>query len=511
MRMRTFGPMLLVLGCCFAGWSACDAAGGGTGTSASSNQATDEETGNASPMVHESIAPTMAGLVAYYAMDGDAQDQSVNAIHAENLGAVATPDRFGIVDNALFFDGEDDFLHTQAPLVGERLKTFSISLWFMTTTQSRGTLFLEGRPADGGLLIRIEPGNQRLRCRAKGVFDLTAAAPVNDGLWHHVVLTADGGAALNLWFDGVLQASGPETPYSQEEPLPYNPVFGRLGHVESTSPKDYFAGALDDMAVYDRPLSDEEISTLFTEGPPRPPFSDAGPNISRFGLQIEVDASGSYDIDGEIVSYFWNFDDGTPPVSTIKTSHTFPDFGVYTVTLTVEDNDGLVSLDELEVSVRDPECVTVGCNQVDTWEESWSALEMDMLDEVNIRRAAGATCGDTYYAPVNAVEMNEVMRVASRLHSLDMANQNYFSHDSLDGRQMADRIADAGFQGAWPLGENIQGGSSTAADAVASLMTSPGHCQNIMDPEYGVMGIGYAYDETSRLHHYWTQNFGGGH
>ena len=107
--------------------------------------------------------------------------------------------------------------------------------------------------------------------------------------------------------------------------------------------------------------------------------------------------------------------------------------------------------------------------------------------------------------------MNEVARVAARLHSLDMAEQNFFEHDNLEGLDPFERMENAGYQGADPWGENIQAGSGTGADAVASLMTSPGHCRNIMDPEYGVIGLGYAYSDTSDYGHYWTQCFGGGH
>ncbi|MDP6944471.1 MAG: CAP domain-containing protein, partial [Myxococcota bacterium] len=110
-----------------------------------------------------------------------------------------------------------------------------------------------------------------------------------------------------------------------------------------------------------------------------------------------------------------------------------------------------------------------------------------------------------------ALEMNEYLHEAARLHSLDMVERNFFEHDNLDGLDPFDRMANAGYEGPDPWGENIQAGSSTGADAVASLMTSPGHCRNIMDPEYEVIGLGYAFGPDADYGHYWTQNFGGGH
>jgi uncharacterized protein YkwD len=92
-----------------------------------------------------------------------------------------------------------------------------------------------------------------------------------------------------------------------------------------------------------------------------------------------------------------------------------------------------------------------------------------------------------------------------------MGNQDYFEHDGLDGRTPFDRMADAGFRGAGPMGENIQAGSASAMDATESLMSSPPHCRNIMNPEYRVLGTGHAFVAGSGYGDYWTQNFGGSH
>ncbi len=53
---------------------------------------------------------------------------------------------------------------------------------------------------------------------------------------------------------------------------------------------------------------------------------------------VWVDASGSYDLDGVIVSYFWNWGDGTTGEG-VNATHTYIP-GTYTLTLTVTDNDG---------------------------------------------------------------------------------------------------------------------------------------------------------------------------
>jgi PKD repeat protein len=57
------------------------------------------------------------------------------------------------------------------------------------------------------------------------------------------------------------------------------------------------------------------------------------------GERISFDASGSFDPDGCIVSYFWNFRDGTTATGVIV-SHSYVDDASYSVTLTVTDDDG---------------------------------------------------------------------------------------------------------------------------------------------------------------------------
>jgi len=60
-------------------------------------------------------------------------------------------------------------------------------------------------------------------------------------------------------------------------------------------------------------------------------------------LVATFNASKSYDPDGEIVSYNWNFGDGTPNATGMITTHIFMLPGDYPVTLTVTDNDGLTN------------------------------------------------------------------------------------------------------------------------------------------------------------------------
>ena len=70
------------------------------------------------------------------------------------------------------------------------------------------------------------------------------------------------------------------------------------------------------------------------------PFADAGgPYSGLTAIEINFDGSDSFDLDGNITSYEWDFGDGTKG-SGEKTSHIFTSQGDFVVKLTVTDDDG---------------------------------------------------------------------------------------------------------------------------------------------------------------------------
>ena len=108
-----------------------------------------------------------------------------------------------------------------------------------------------------------------------------------------------------------------------------------------------------------------------------------------------------------------------------------------------------------------------------------SELEAQMLELVNRERAANGL------APLEAdPELAEV----ARRHSADMFARGYFSHHTPDGKDPFDRIrqADVSFRTA---GENLALAPSLQI-AHTGLMNSPGHRANILNPQFGRVGIG---------------------
>ncbi len=84
------------------------------------------------------------------------------------------------------------------------------------------------------------------------------------------------------------------------------------------------------------------------------------------------------------------------------------------------------------------------------------------------------------------------LATAARDHSADMACNNFFSHTGSDGSLPWDRVSALGYSYA-AIAENIFAGSSNAQIAFDAWMNSPGHRENMLNPTYTEIGIGYRY------------------
>ena len=127
--------------------------------------------------------------------------------------------------------------------------------------------------------------------------------------------------------------------------------------------------------------------------------------------------------------------------------------------------------------------------------ETVNQFALEVLELVNKERAAAGLKALTLDASLSKVAEN---------HSLDMAKNNYFSHTNLKGQSPFDRLKNAGISYS-TAGENIAMGQKTPQSVVSGWMNSSGHRANILNSNFGKMGLGTAPNNSGG--YYWTQIF----
>lgn len=130
---------------------------------------------------------------------------------------------------------------------------------------------------------------------------------------------------------------------------------------------------------------------------------------------------------------------------------------------------------------------------------SLEALRGAILSLVNAER------GKENLTPLT---LNTFLTNAAQGYAEELAQGNFFSHESPSGVTPLDRIRNAGYfhppcncpQG-YAIGENIAKGQPTTERVMQDWMQSEGHRANILNPHYKELGVGF-------YENHWVQTFG---
>ena len=209
--------------------------------------------------VEDSLAITVGDLIAHWPLDGDARDVSGFGHHGTVMGAAAVPDRNGRPQTALAFDGVDDAVQIPSTPVLNVQSAITVAFWMRID----GFFARESFPISHGSWqnrwkISIIP-EKKLRWTVKteqGIADLDSPEPLQAGRFYHVAATYDG-QRLRLFLDGQPQA---ETAW--QGALLTTPLALTLGQMLPGDTNYNFKGVLDEVRLYNRALSEEDIRAL---------------------------------------------------------------------------------------------------------------------------------------------------------------------------------------------------------------------------------------------------------
>ena len=136
-----------------------------------------------------------------------------------------------------------------------------------------------------------------------------------------------------------------------------------------------------------------------------------------------------------------------------------------------------------------------------------AGIQAEVLQRLNVLRAAGAVCGTNAFAATGAVTWNDRLLQAALGHSTDMSKNNYFAHTGLDGRTPDQRVTAAGY--IWSnVGENIAAGQTSVEQVMNGWAKSPGHCQNLMNPNFRDVAVACVRNDAADYRLYWSMALG---
>ncbi len=201
--------------------------------------------------------PTEGLIAEYLFTNGSAEDTSGNNNNGINNGAIATIDRFGNDNYAFDFNGLDDYISLGYNTFTETMfPEVTLSVWFKTNIYHDGRVF----DGEGGAFPLVEVTNDNIRTAFWDGYSANwYSLPLENNTWTNICVT---------------YANGIRKIYKNGEQSHQNNQFGvtiddfsrewtigtTFGHSE------FFNGKIDDIRIYDRALTADEIIALYHEG-----------------------------------------------------------------------------------------------------------------------------------------------------------------------------------------------------------------------------------------------------
>ncbi|MBR9704297.1 LamG domain-containing protein, partial [Candidatus Pacearchaeota archaeon] len=236
------------------------------------------------------------GLVGYWHFDNQSDDGE-NATHVFDYSGNGNNGTYtkngtggindsGYYDKAGFFDGDGDYVNVGggSGSVLDIAGDMAISVWIKLDSDYTSTQSMVGDTTWGGSTDRFhfEFGrtNNEFSFHQNNVIVSVSSVSLSDDNWHNVVVVRNGTSGdwdISWYLDGVFD----ETDNTATNPsaTEANTSIGRGGDLDSL----YFQGSIDEVMIYNRSLSQEEITLLYVKGKAKFIYSkpkDLGDNVT---------------------------------------------------------------------------------------------------------------------------------------------------------------------------------------------------------------------------------------
>jgi len=222
--------------------------------------------------VQDSGAFPTNGLISYWSMDSVSGSDVSDDFGTNDATTVSSPSFVAsdVRGDAVSLNGTDQYITTPIQSLFSSNTSHSVSLWIKADDSGWNGLF-GNRKRDGatasyyGILLAIRgsaPIGAVTYQRWLGLPTAAAATTTNTisvGVWHHIVCTYNG-AEMKIYFSGNLESS--LNSVSQiDDTFVYS---ARIGDAGDTI--DHHDGLIDEVAIWNRAISSNEVSTIYNSG-----------------------------------------------------------------------------------------------------------------------------------------------------------------------------------------------------------------------------------------------------
>jgi hypothetical protein len=234
------------------------------------------------------------GLVYHWPLEANSGGLALDVAFTNHMTIVGTPViEPGKVGNAFTFDGLPTYLNifhtpdnsaTGLPIYNGG--KYTITMWTKGPAQTAKLIFCEGSTASATPLLILQTGQAAANNNKLDVIIRGASTPINhlvsstvvfDDVWHHIAWADDSGT-VRLYIDGVLDTANFN--YTPIAPISFNTTaIGTL--VRATVNTNTFQGQIDEVAIWERALSESEVLEVLTKGVPAPGTQVVAPTFDR--------------------------------------------------------------------------------------------------------------------------------------------------------------------------------------------------------------------------------------
>jgi hypothetical protein len=210
------------------------------------------------------------GLINYYPFDGNANDAWGNNDGTPQGDVVLAEGRKGNADGSYYFDGYKDYIALSSPLPD--LETISISVWvYYTKAPNQVANIITDANTENGNDFRLDIRNTGIGIVANkngATLNKVNGTAVTDqslnDAWHHIVWTMSS-TQSKVYLDGVLKATIDESGSNVGSHSEYAVIGEFYKNTDAAPTKNYFEGRIDDLRIYNRVLTQSEVTALYNE------------------------------------------------------------------------------------------------------------------------------------------------------------------------------------------------------------------------------------------------------